>query len=1086
MKQLRILLIAMLLALGLAVLTALIDPAANPQGSIPGSTLIISEICAKNDSILADNNGKFRDYIELYNSGEAVDLTGYTLTDGKHTSRPLDGIFLEQGAYRVFFLGDTDTGFSLGSSGGDCVQLLTPQGEIAAQATVASLLSDQVMLHSTTGYTLSYDATPGFSNDAAGLAAFRKGSPATEPKLLISEIMIANGSAWPGPQGRFPDVIELYNASSEYLSLDGYYLSDDPGQRFAFRLPAGRLGPGEYLLICCDGENRVDEIGTIHTNFALSHGETLVLTDSRGAWLSAELALPEENRSLIPGEDGTWSPGEVSLGYRNDAQGAMLYAQDRFWEEAPLVISEVLLSSAGVPYEGTFRDVAEIRNRSDAPVSTAGWYLSDGEDPFRYPLPEATLEPGEYLVIPCTPQTTGFALSAGETLLLTAPDYRLASSVSCVSGEPGSSMQHQSDNAYGFGPASLGFGDSEAFQAAQLPEDLQFSELMSANTSYLKGPYGTTCDWLELYNGSGQALSLSEYCLTDSKGDLSRYPLPERILEPGEYCLLLLSQNGENLLKGYDVLPMNLSADGETLYLSRKGEIVDYVFLPALSQNISYGRSGSGPYTTLHTPTPGSANSDGARMAAIPTANFPQGSYDGVEGLDIVLTGEGTVYYTTDCTVPTRYSRRYTEPIHLTKTTVIRAVCIPENGIPSEVLDLTYLINENDQLATVCIVTSPENLWDNDTGIYVEGDGAQEAEPHYGANYWNDWEKAASISLFEAEGGGFSANCGIRIFGYYSRAEAKKSLACFFRDSYGDGELNYPVFGENSLDKYESLILRSSGQDVFTARMRDVLITSLVSDHTDVPVQDYRPVVVYLNGEYWGLHYIREKLNTHYVAGHYNMDPEEVHPSVLDAFQDSRYTALRSFVMRNDMSDPENYAYVCSQMDIDNYIDYYIAQTWIANFDIMGNIKFFLNEEGKWTWILFDTDLSMYNAGANRIQENLDHTKVGGSDLTGKTFGVYLMENPEFRDKYLTRMAWQMNNIWTEENVIDRIDEIQSMIIGDMEKECRRWRTSYDYWLECVEALRTFARKRNANMLLHIQQFFGFTDKQMRDYGFKI
>ena len=203
----------------------------------------------------------------------------------------------------------------------------------------------------------------------------------------------------------------------------------------------------------------------------------------------------------------------------------------------------------------------------------------------------------------------------------------------------------------------------------------------------------------------------------------------------------------------------------------------------------------------------------------------------------------------------------------------------------------------------------------------MEGDGAQEAEPHYGANYWNDWEKPASISLFESEGGGFSANCGIRIFGYYSRAEAKKSLACFFRDSYGDGEITYPLFGEDSLDTYESFILRSSGQDVFTARMRDVLITSLVSDHTDVPVQDYRPVVVYLNGEYWGLHYIREKLNIHYVAGHYNMDPEEVQPSVLDAFQDSRYTALRSFVMRNDMSDPENYAYVCSQMDIDNYID---------------------------------------------------------------------------------------------------------------------------------------------------------------------
>lgn len=1076
----------MLLGLVLAILAALADPSVISQGSAPGSQLIISEICAKNDSILADNSGKFRDYIELHNSGDPIDLTGYTLTDGKHTSQPLDGILLEKGAYRVFFLGDTDTGFALGSSGGDCVQLLTPQGEIAAQATVASLLSDQVMLHGPAGYALSYEASPGFSNDAAGLSAFREGAPAAEPRLLISEVMVANESAWPGPQGRFPDVVELYNASSEPISLDGYCLSDDPNQRFAFRLPTGTLGAGEYLLVSCDGENRVDETGLIHANFALSQGETLVLTDRMGAYLSAALTLPGENVSLLPGEDGTLVPGDVSLGYSNDSQGVMLYTQSRFWAEAPLVISEVLLSSAGVPYEGTFQDVVEIHNRSDAPVSTAGWYLSDGGDPYGCPLPGKTLAPGEYLVLPCTPQTTGFSLSAGETLQLMAPDCRLASSVLCVSEEPGRSIQHRSDNAYSFAPVTLGSDDHGRFQASQLPEDLQFSELMSANTQYLKGPYGSTWDWIELYNGSAQTLSLSEYCLTDSKGSLSKYPLPDRVLAPGEYCVLLLSPDMLNLPKGYDALPMNLSSDGETLYLSRDGKIVDYVFLPALSRNVSYGRSGTGPYTALLSPTPGETNSQGASMAAIPTANFPQGSYDSVEALDIVLAGEGTVYYTTDCTVPTRYSRRYTEPIHLTETTVIRAVCIPENGIPSEVLDLTYLINENDQLAAVSIVTSPENLWDNDTGIYVEGDGAQPEKPHYGANYWADWEKPASVSLFEAEGGGFSANCGIRIFGFYSRAEAKKSLACFFRDSYGDGEIRYPLFGEGSLDKYESFILRSSGQDVFTARMRDVVITSLVADHTEVPVQDYRPVVVYLNGEYWGIHYIREKLNAHYVAGHYNMDPDEVQPRILDAFQDSRYTSLRSFVMRNDMSDPENYAYVCSQMDIDNYIDYYIAQTWISNFDIMGNVKFFLNEEGKWTWILFDTDLSFYSAGANRIQDNLDKTNVGGSDLTCKTFGVYLMDNPEFRDKYLKRMAWQMNTIWTEENVIARIDEIQSLIIGDMEKECRRWRTSYDYWLDCVEDLRVFARKRNRNMLLHIQQFFELTDKQMRDYGFSI
>lgn len=1088
MKRLHILLAAMLLGLGLAIWAALAPINDSLPGSAPDSPLIITEICAKNDSILADNQGNFRDYIEIYNSGEARDLTGYTLTDGKTTSLPLNGILLEKDAYRVFFLGGTDTGFSLGASGGDCVQLLDPQGAIVAQATVAATLTDQVMLYQPSGYTLSYEASPGFSNDAAGLSAFRKGAPAKDAKLLISEVLIANESAWPGSQGRFPDVVELYNASEETLRLDGYFLSDDPAQRFAFRLPAGTLEPGEYLLVSCDGENRVDETGLIHANFALSHGETLVLTDSRGAYLSATMTLPGDDLSLILGEEGALVPGDVSLGYANDAEGVLLFAQTRFWEDAPLVVSEVLLSSAGVPWEGAFRDVVEIQNRSDAPVSTAGWYLSDDADPFGWALPDKTLAPGESLVVSCGPQTTGFSLSTGETLRLMAPDYRFASAVSCIPGDLGSSIHFLGDNAYGLGPVTLGAANHAAFQISQLPKELQFSELMSANTKYLKGPYGTTCDWVELYNGSDREIQLSDYSLTDSKGNLSQHTLPEQILAPGEYCVILLREEMTNLAKGYGALPMNLSTDGETLYLARNGEIIDYVFLPALPADISYGRSGTEPFTTLQTPTPGQPNSAAAPMAPVPTVNIPQGSYDDVEALDIVLSGEGTVYYTTDCTVPTRNSKKYTEPIHLTKTTVIRAICIPENGIPSEVLNLTYLINEYDNLSVVSVVTEPKNLWGTSTGIYITGNNAAPEMPFTGANFWADWEKPASISLFEAEGGGFSVNCGIKIFGMYSRVLPKKSLACFFRETYGDGELRYPLFGEESLDKYESFVLRSAGQDAFEAKMRDVVITSLVDDYTDVPVQAYKPVIVYLNGEYWGLHYIREKLNTQYIAGHYNMDPDEVLPDSLEGFYDKEYSALKTFVRNNDMSDPDNYAYICSQIDIDNYIDFFVAQTWIGNSDVMGNVKFFKNPEGKWTWIIYDTDLSFYSPGVNRIQKNLDSEGTWGADLTCRVFAVHLIENDTFRDKLLTRMAWQMNNIWTEENVIGRIDEIQSLIIGDMEKECQRWRkeASYDYWLQAVETLRNFARKRNRNMLLHIQGYFGLTDKQMRAYGFAI
>lgn len=1075
----------LILCLGLAVWAALTEQTPQPGEGTNGYPLIISEICAKNDSILADNEGKYRDYIEIYNSGERLDLTGFTLTDGKGTSQPLSGIILEKGAYRVFFLGSTVTGFALGASGGDCVQLLDPEGNIAVQATVASLQADQVMLYEPSGYKLSYDATPGFSNDAAGLAAFRTGSEAQDPSLLISEVLIANASAYPGSKGRFPDMVELYNASSETLSLGSFFLSDDPALRFAFRLPDRTLGAGEYLLLCCDGENRVDENGLIHTNFALSHGETLTLTDSLGAYVAVSLALPGDDISLVLQKDGSLAPGEVSLGYPNGPEGAVLYAQSRIRADSPLVISEVLLSSAGIPFDGIFQDVAELRNRSDAPVSTAGWYLSDSSDPYAWPLPEQTLAPGECLVIPCTPQTTGFSLASGETLRLMGPDWRFAPPVSCVSGEPGLSITLQGDSAYGFSPVTLGTENHTEFLSEQLGEGLRFSELMSANQTYLKGPYATTCDWLELYNASDAEIQLSGYCLTDNKGNLSKYPLPEKVLGPGEYCVILLSEDMTNLRSGYAAMPLNLSSDGETLYLTKAGTVEDYVFLPELSTDISYGRSGGAEYTVLLEPTPDKENSAAAHMAAVPTVNHPQGVYDGVEYLEITLSGEGTVYYTTDCSAPGRYSRKYTEPIRLTKTTVIRAICIPENGIASEILDLTYVINEYDQLAVVSLVTPPKDLWSNESGIYVTGDNAAEEMPHYGANYWMDWEKLASLSLFEPEGGGFSVKCGIQIFGGFTRTLEKKSLACFFRDSYGDGSLSYPLFGEDSLDRYESIVLRTSGQDAFTARMRDVVITSLMGEHTDVPVQRYKPVVVYLNGKYWGLHYIREKLNENYIAAHYNMAPEDVHLTELGGWFDKTYLSLRNYAMNNDLSIQENYEYMCSQMDVDNYIDFFIAEMWIANTD-NGNVKYFISPEGKWTWILYDTDISFGDPSDDRVTNNLKESGIGGNDITCRTFAVRMLENPEFRDQFLRRMAWQMNNLWTEENVIARIDEIQAMIIGDMEKECLRWGTSYQSWLGSVEHLRTFARERNGYMLQHIQEYFGLTDRQMRDYGFDI
>ena len=1060
---------------------------------VSNSAIKFSEICGKNESIIADNGGKYRDYIELYNSGKAVSLKGYTLFDGKNTSDPFGDIVLHENEYRVFFIGRTSTGFAIGASGGDTIQLLDPYGRIVAQTTTALLQADEVMLWQNGGYRNSFEASPGFSNDKKGLKAFREGIPAEFDHLVISEILIENESALPDENGVYSDVLELHNISDSPIKLDNFFLSDDRQERFTYRLPDMTLEPNAYLLLFCDGENYISEDGHIHTNFGLSHGEEVVLTAYTGEYMSETAVYVGEDMSWCRGEDGAFSAMEPSLGFANDANGMTLLRESRIDWNSPLTISEVLLSSSGVPYLGAFRDVVEITNVSTEPVNTAGWYLSDGGDPYDYPLPDKVLNPGECTVIVCGPDTTGFSLTDGETLYLTGTHYLHAPPVICKDGEIGKSislLQAGEECAYDYMDVTLGHTNESnshsAFLQGQLSDDLRFSEMMSNNISYLPGAYQTTSDWIEFYNASGNEVHLSDYCLTDNKGNLAKYQLPDTVLAAGGRIVILLSKDSINLSEDYDSISANLSSDGETLYLSKNGTIVDYVFLPPLKEDMSYGRTNdNGLFSLLQHPTPGNANSSGIEMTDAPIAMTAQGVYDGVDYVDVVLSGEGSLYYTTNCYAPSENALLYTGPIRLTETTVLRVVAYQDGKLPSQIVDLTYVINENDHLPVVSMVTSPGNLWDINSGIYVMGLHAEEEEPYKGANFWMPWEKPASLTLFDHNGDGFAVNCGIRIFGGFTRAMEKKSFACVFRDRYGAADLEYPIFGEEGFDTYETLILRTAGQDAFNAKMRDVVITSLMGEYTAVPVQDYKPVVLYLNGEYWGLYYFREKLNEHYIAGHYNIASEDVNMVKLAGWSHLEYTELLRYTVSHDMSVQEYYDYACSKIDVDNYIDFFIAEMWIGNSD-NGNVRYFVNEEGKWTWILYDTDITFDDSSSNFVASNLSRYGIGPGDVSCKTFAVKLMENPEFRDKFLRRLAWQMNTIWTEENVIGRINEIEALINADMPKETARWYDTYEEWVEEVEQMRQFARERNGHMLRHIQDFFSLSEKEMREYGFNV
>lgn len=1056
----------------------------------------ITEICSSNNSIDYDKNGNFSDYIEFYNYGETFNLKNFALTistkrKGQYTFGDME---FESGTYMVLWLNGDEVPFKLAASGGETVSLVTPDAKTVCSATTESLEPDQVMLWSENGYTLSFDASPGFANTAEGLELFRKGTPMTEDKIVINELFIANKSAMPDFNGDFCDIIELKNVSNEAISLGDWYVSDSFDRKSRVKLPDVVLQPGEIKLIYASGKDTLTDGGEFHTDFRISLGETVYLF-YQNTYAELVTAECDANFSQSRLADGNYTTMTATPGFENTDEGYDAFCTSRLDGEPSIVISELLLKTDLTAYGGALRDVAELHNTTGTAISLLGWYISDDPDePYKYALPDVTVDAGGYYLIYCENSakegTTGFALSSDEYIYLTTPEHKQTAAVSCVSAGRGMSRSLGDDGGYYDGEISLGYSNDEngieLYAKSVRPDTVEISEAVSLNSKYLAGPYGTYNDFCELHNLTDHDITLDGWYLSDNPKKPKKASLDGITIKAGEYLCIILSKDGLNIRSGYDWVALSLSFEGETLCLSNGDVIIDCMAMPMLAENTSYGRpDGKDAFAVLTEPTPDKSNSAASlKTTPTPTASIEQGVYDGSQTLYLELFGEGKIYYTLDCTEPTASSTPYTSPIEISKTTIVRCIAISEGCKASAIKSLSYIVGEGDTLETVSLVCAPDDLFDYYTGIYATGPNASSTYPYKGANYWQRWERACTVSFF-GDDLTFSENAGLRIFGGWSRAEDKKSLAVFFRAKYGASSLNVRLFEDSDLACYEAFILRNTGQDVGRCWMRDALITKVAGTCLGLDYQNNRPVVVYLNGEFWGLYYIREKANENFIGAHQNVDPDTVEITAGNGTSSADYKALMTYVKSHDLSVKEYYDYVCSQVDIDNYIDYIIAEMIIANTD-NGNIKFYKTEGGKWRWIIYDVDQSSYSPDYNTVKTHLDPNGTGAADMYSTALINGLLKNKEFFDKFLTRFAYQLNEVWTPERMNAEIDRYYSLIKDALPKESAKWGRSIKYIDTNINRLRRFFNERNENIVPMIQAQFGLSDSEMLVYGFRL
>jgi uncharacterized repeat protein (TIGR02543 family) len=455
-----------------------------------------------------------------------------------------------------------------------------------------------------------------------------------------------------------------------------------------------------------------------------------------------------------------------------------------------------------------------------------------------------------------------------------------------------------------------------------------------------------------------------------------------------------------------------------------------------------------------------------------------------------------SIYYTTDGTEPVDTSTIYTSPIDISNNTVVRARVIRNRVTMGKTETNTYLIGRAYNLPVVALTTSPGNLWNIDTGIYVLGLHASAEAPHMGANYWQDWERPVHIELFETDTAKFyEVDAGMKIAGNWSRMFPVKTLSFTAKAKYGPKKFDCQFFPEKEIYKFNSFKARAAandwlGDNINGTLIRDEVMADIVAP-LDIEAQAYRQSVLFMNGEYFGIINLKEVIDEYYLENNKgaNKDSVDILYGNAEAEVGSNldYKEMISFLAGHDMSLPENYEYIKTQMDVDNFIKFAFTEIYFYNWDWpCNNIKFWrpASPHGKWRWIMYDMEVSfgMFKANPYTVNTLALALATNGPSWPNPPWSTFLfrslMKNTEFRNSFINYAADIMNSAFLPQLVNQKINKLSVNLSGEIDYQAARWGNSKAIWQNEVNSLINFSNKRPDYMRSIIKANFGISSVQ--------
>ena len=801
-------------------------------------------------------------------------------------------------------------------------------------------------------------------------------------------------------------------------------------------------------------------------SFAACTGEDIPLDNSE----AGSKDTSKETVSKTESEDSSETVSE------DDSSIADIVDINNIRNGEALYINEIMVDNEILFSEG-FCDWIELYNPTDSDIELSEYFLSDDvNDVRKSQLPSGTVAAGGYAVIRCG-QDVSFSLSKdGETLFLLRKDGYLADYVKCPELPKNVSyVPNEGETKYatpGFANTYDGYKDYRS----TLPRGLVINEIVSSNSS-IYAVDGEYYDLIELKNMSDKPVNLGDYCLSDDFKDLAKWKLPDVTLDAGKIYVVIASGNGDTHAT------FKISSDGEEIYLKGPdGQCVDVMPAVAIPNDRSYGRSGN-ELVYFAKPTIGAENGSGEpSVTSAPVADKESGIY--TSAIQVTLSGEGDIYYTLDGSKPSKSSKKYDSPITISQNTALRVIAYSGNKIESEVRTYSYFFNTEYTLPILKISGDSNDFWGASTGIYV--------------NYSKSWEKEINLAFLVDGKEEFSVDCGISMFGSSGRAEAKKSFKVNFRGKYGASSLNYKVFENLDITSFDALVIRGGSQDWYFSGVRDEVLTSLAGDGcTSLLTQAYRPVILYINEEYMGIYFIRERINQEFVASHEGTKAEEVaiirygYSLEKGTKRDKAdWDALISFIKKNDMTKAANYEYVCSKLDVNSLAEWFISRSYAGDRDI-DNIRYCrASPDSKWKLIYFDLDLGFFGTKSPL-------TKIGGTLNNYNVPFYYLCKNAQFRDLYLTLLGQHLKTTYSDETVIAKIDYIKAQLDADIPANQKRWEDAYisegkgsyftyNFWISQLNYLKRITnngtKSRTEELISDAVSLFKLTEAEKTKY----